>query len=211
MNIKDEMDGIYRDTPLNDIPWVQQEPPGVLVELVESEAVVPCPAADLGCGAGSYAVWLARKGFQVAGYDCSAEAVRHAEALALERGVSCRFEVADLTQPIDCPDPLYDFVYHWGVLHHVFPLKRAAFAENVQRMLKPDGKHLCMCFSESDAGFESREKFRVTPLGTTLYFSSEQEIRELFETRFRILDLYTTEILGKHRPHQAIVAWMEKR
>ena len=211
MNIKDEMDRIYRDTPLNDIPWVQHEPPRILVELVESGAIAPCRVADLGCGAGSYAVWLAMKKFEVTGFDCSGEAIQHAENLASEAGISCRFEVADLTRPIDFQVPLFDFVYHWALLHHVFPDDRAAFARNVQRMLKPGGKHLLMCFSENDTGFEGREKVRRTPLGTTLYFSSEQEIRDLFEPGFRNLDLYTTEIPGKDRPHQAVVAFMERR
>ena len=133
-----------------------------------------------------------------------------AEAAAIDQDPPCRFQVADLTRPIDFPEPQFDFVYHWALLHHIFPEYRAVFAGNVERMLRPGGKHLCMCFSEEDTGFEGREKYRVTPLGTTLYFSSEQEIRELFEPGFKVLDLGTVEIPGKHRPHRAVVAWMEK-
>ena len=210
MNIQDEMDRIYRDKPLDDIPWVQNDPPRILADLVESGMIAPCPTADLGCGAGGYAVWLARKGFKVTGFDCSGEAISHAEGLASEQGLPCRFEVADLTRPLETHQPQFDFVYHWALLHHLFPEHRQAFADNVERMLKPGGKHLCMCFSEEDTGFEGSGKYRKTPLGTTLYFSSEQEIRDLFEPGFRNLDLYTTEIPGKHGPHSSVVAWMEK-
>ena len=210
MNIRDEMDRIYRDKPLDDIPWVRHDPPEILVKLVESGAIAPCVTADLGCGAGSDAVWLAGKAFEVTGYDCSGEAVQHAEALAAERGVACRFEVADLSRTLNLPEPKFDFVYHWALLHHIFPECRAAFAGSTAQMLKPGGIQLCMCFSEKDTGFDGEGKYRVTPLGTTLYFSSEQEIQELFEPGFRILDLYTTEIPGRHTPHKAVVARMEK-
>ncbi len=209
MNIKEQMDRIYREMSLETIPWVRDEPPRILADLVGSGTIAPCHAADLGCGTGNCAVWLARQGFNVTGYDWSMEAIRHAELLAGNRRLLCRFEVADLTRPVDFPEPQFDFVYHWGVLHHVFPEDREPFADNVERMLKPGGKHLCMCFSEEDPGFDSREKYRTTPLGTTLYFSSEHDIRELFETRFRILELYTAEIPGEPHPHKAVVALME--
>ncbi len=209
MNIEEQMDRIYRETSMENIPWVRDEPPPILAELVKSGTIAPCHAADLGCGTGNCAVWLARQGFSVTGYDCSGEAIRHAETLAANHRLLCRFKVADLTRPIDSPEPRFDFVYHWGVLHHVFPEDRTTFAGNVERMLKPGGKHLCMCFSEEDTVFGSREKYRTTPLGTTLYFSSEHEIRELFETGFKILDLHTAEIPGEPLPHKAVVALME--
>ena len=39
MTIKKIMDAIYRDLPLDAIPWNIEEPPGVLVDLVERYAV----------------------------------------------------------------------------------------------------------------------------------------------------------------------------
>ncbi len=40
--IKQLMDRIYRNVPLEDIPWIIENPPDVLVELVESGKVKPC-------------------------------------------------------------------------------------------------------------------------------------------------------------------------
>ena len=172
--------------------------------------IQPCPTADLGCGAGNDSIWLARQGFQVTGFDCSSEAVQVARRQAKEEGLDCSFEVADLTTALEIPEPRFEFVYHWALLHHIFPEYRERFAGNVEQMLTPGGKQLCMCFHEADSCFEGREKYRTTPLGTTLYFSSEKEIQDMFASRFNILDIHTTEIPGKHCPHQAVVAWMEK-
>ena len=84
MNLRDQMDAIYRDTPLAGIPWNLPDPPELLVQLVESGQVSPCEAVDLGCGAGNYAVWLASKGFDVTGVDVSPRAVELAGKLATE-------------------------------------------------------------------------------------------------------------------------------
>lgn len=52
------MNKIYRNMPMEEIPWNIEEPPKVLVELVESENVKPCKTIDLGCGTGNYAIWV---------------------------------------------------------------------------------------------------------------------------------------------------------
>ena len=55
-------------------------------------------ALDLACGRGQAAVWLARRGMDVRGFDVSPVAVDRAGDLALADGVAqhCRFEVVDL-------------------------------------------------------------------------------------------------------------------
>lgn len=55
-------------------------------------------ALDLACGRGSCAVWLARRGLNVSGFDVSPIAIAQAVELAHAHGVAehCRFRVADL-------------------------------------------------------------------------------------------------------------------
>ena len=50
------MDRIYGSLAPAEIPWNVERPPELLVELVTSRRVLPCPAVDLGCGAGHQAV-----------------------------------------------------------------------------------------------------------------------------------------------------------
>ena len=73
------MDKIYRDLPLEDIPWNLEIPPDALTQLVESGKVKPCKTVDLGCGTGNYAIYLASVGFDVTGIDISPTAIRIAK------------------------------------------------------------------------------------------------------------------------------------
>ena len=211
MNLGDQMDAIYRDTPLAGIPWNLADPPELLVQLVEPGQVEPCEAVDLGCGAGNYAVWLASKGFDVTGIDVSPRAAELAGELATEKGVACRFVVADLICDVVEFEEAFDFAYDWEVLHHIFPEDRPAYLDNVRRMLRPEGRYLSVCFSEEDPAFGGQGKYRKTPIDTTLYFSSEEEIRDLLEPGFQIEDLRTSEIGGKMGSHQAIVALARRK
>jgi SAM-dependent methyltransferase len=211
VNIKDQMDGIYESLPLEQIPWNVECPPELLVELVTSGRVTPGDAVDLGCGAGNYSAWLASNGFNVTGLDISPEALALANKLAEKRGVTCRFIACDLKDEVEGLDLSFDFAFEWEVLHHVFPEDRERYLHNVHRMLRPGAHYLSVCFAEEDvASFGGEGKYCRTPLGTTLYFSSEDELRELFEPLFQIQELCRVEIAGRYRPHKAIKALMAK-
>jgi 2-polyprenyl-3-methyl-5-hydroxy-6-metoxy-1,4-benzoquinol methylase len=211
MDIREQMDSIYRDLPLENIPWNMSEPPQLMVEAVKDGAIHGGPIVDLGCGAGNHSVWLAKQGFDVTGLDISEEAIKHAEDLARSNRVSCRFFARDLLGDLTEFHGSFCGAIDWEVLHHIFPDDRAKFVRNVHDLLRPKGAYLSVCFSEKDAAFGGEGKFRETPLGTTLYFSSENELRELFEPLFKILELGTVEIAGKHGPHLANVAWLERK
>ena len=210
-SLREQMDRIYRDLALEEIPWNLERPPRKLVELVESGRILPCRAVDLGCGAGNYAVWLAARGFDVTGVDLSSKALELAERLAREKGVPCRFVRVDLLGDVSAFEAAFDFAYDWEVLHHIFPEERLRYAANVYRMVRPGARYLSVSFSEKDVSrFGGEGKYRTTPLGTRLYFSSEQELRELFEPLFEVEELSTVEIVGKRGPHMAVQAILRR-
>jgi 2-polyprenyl-3-methyl-5-hydroxy-6-metoxy-1,4-benzoquinol methylase len=209
MNLRDQMEEIYRDLPAERIPWNLQQPPDLLVDLVHTGKIQPCDAVDIGCGAGNYAVWLAALGFRMTGIDISPTALELAGQLARHEGVACRFLEEDITRDAGRHVNAFDFGYDWELLHHVFPEQRDTYASNVGRMLRPGATHLSVCFSDRDRDFGGTGKYRKTPLGTTLYFSSEAEIERLFIAKFRILELDTAEIVGKYGAHTAVVALLE--
>ena len=211
MSLRDQMDAIYRDLPLDGIPWNLEDPPELLVQLVESGQAEPCGVVDLGCGVGNFAVWLASKGFDVTGIDVSPRAIELAGQLASRKDVACRFVEADLIGGEVDFEEAVNFAYDWEVLHHIFPEDREAYVGNVRRLLRPGGMYLSVCFSEGDQAFGGEGKYRKTPLDTTLYFSSEQEVRDLLESGFEIEDLRTREIGGKMGPHTAIVALARRK
>jgi len=205
------MDRIYRNTPLEEIPWNIETPPDVLVELVESGKVKPCKTIDLGCGTGNYAIYLASIGFYVTGIDISPTAIKIAKENAKKKGVKCIFLVTDVLGNLDEVKETFDFAYDWELLHHIFPEQRKKYVENVYRILNPKGKYLSVCFSEKEVEFGGSGKYRETRLGTILYFSSEDELRDLFKPYFNIKKLKTIGIRGKRATHRANYAFMERK
>jgi SAM-dependent methyltransferase len=205
------IDDFYENTPLEEIPWNVETPPELLVELVDSGKVQPCKAIDLGCGAGNYAIYLAGRGFEVTGVDFSPTAIRIAKENAERKNAKCNFFVADVVDELGEVNQTWDFAYGWGLLHHIFPQRRRKYIENVSRILNPKGKYLSVCFSEKDTGFGGSGKRRKTQLGSVLYFSCEDELRELFKAYFQIIDLRTVEISGKFESHIFNYAFMERK
>jgi 2-polyprenyl-3-methyl-5-hydroxy-6-metoxy-1,4-benzoquinol methylase len=206
-----DLDKIYRDRPLSEIPWNNESPPEVLVELVERGRIKPCKALDLGCGAGNYAIYLAEQGFEVTGIDISPTAIKLSEDKAEEMGVKCTFLAADVLGDLREIKEDFDFIYDWLLLHHLFPEDRHKYIGNVQRLLRSGGRYMSTCFSEEDPQFGGKGKFRQTTLGTVLYFSSEEELKELYSLYFNIDELKTIELLGKFAPHRAVYAFMQKK
>ncbi len=204
-------DRIYRNVPLEDIPWNNEEPPKALVELVGRQDLKPCKAIDLGCGAGNYAIYLAGKGFDVTGVDISPMAIKIAKENAKKKTIKCNFLVADVLGELDEIEETFDFAYDWGLLHHIFPEKRKKYVENIYRILNPGGKYISVCFNEKNPQFGGSGKYRKTQFDTTLYFSSEDELRDLFSPYFNIKELKTIEIRGKSAPHIANYAFLERK
>jgi len=142
--------------------------------------------------------------------DSSRSAIQIARENAIKRNVKCDFLVMDVLENFEKILGAFDFVYDWLLLHHIFPEKRRLYCENLIKILNPEGMYLSVCFSEEDRHFGVSGKYRETSLGTTLYFSSEKELRDLFAPFFQIEELKTIEIAGKSGPHFSIYAFMTK-
>ena len=96
-------------------------------------------------------------------------------------------------------------------MHHIFPEKRKKYIENVHRILNSRGKYFSVCFSEKDPQFGGSGKYRETRLGTVLYFSSEDELRDLLKPYFDIKELETIEISGKSGSHLANYVFAKRK
>ena len=130
------------------MPWDTGTPDPLLVEAVESRAVVPGRTLEIGCGTGTNAMFLAQHGFDVLGIDISEVAVEKARAKA--RG-QCRFEAVDFLAAAPAGGP-FQFVFDRGCFH-VFDDEgeRARFAENVAAELVEHGLWLSLIGSTEGA------------------------------------------------------------
>jgi len=209
--IKEQMERIYREIPPDKIPWNMATPPDVLVTAVTANIPKTCNVIEMGCGAGNYVIYFSKLGYDCTGVDISEHAIRMAGNSAVTAGADCRFLVADVTGDLPESNSTFDFVYDWELLHHIFPEDREKYIDNVHRLLRANGRYLSVCFSEDSPQFGGSGKYRETPLGTVLYFSSEKEMESLFKKRFVICDLKTVDIMGKNAAHKAIYAFMKKR
>lgn len=205
------MEKIYNKLTKEEIPWNIKEPPKELVNLVEKKIVKPCNTLDLGCGFGNYGIYFASKGFNVTGVDISKTAVKVAKQNAKKKNIKCSFVVANVLKDFNKIKGKFDFIYDWSFLHHIFPQYRKQYIFNIYKTLKSNGCYLSVCFSQKDKHFEGVGKYRKTPLGTELYFSSKKELKALFQEYFYIKELKTIKIKGKFEPHTAIYSFMQKK
>lgn len=106
------------------------EPPAWLAGFAE---LLPPPALgpvlDLGCGSGRAAVWLARRGYGVTGYDHQPEALELGARLAAHEGCRCEFRGADLRRPEHWPTGT------WSVVLALRFLQRDLLSAMVENLL----------------------------------------------------------------------------
>jgi cyclopropane fatty-acyl-phospholipid synthase-like methyltransferase len=93
-------------------------------------------ALSVADGEGRNGVWLAEQGLDVLAIDFSAAGLAKARALAAERGVALRTELADVTT---WPWPPEAFDVIAAIFIFVEPHERPAFFQNLKRALKPGG------------------------------------------------------------------------
>lgn len=167
----EEWDAVYRKYPLESLPWELGRPRRVLVDLVESGAISGNRVLDICCGAGTNAVYLAKKGFEVAGIDISSRAIEYAREKARREGVLLRLVVGNFLE-LPFEDGEFDFVFDMGCFHHVRPWDREKFLGEVHRVLRMGGLYLLVCFSSMN--------------GPAWNHLTREQIIGIFSGRFRI-------------------------
>jgi len=167
----EEWDRVYRRYPLEALPWELGSPRKVLVELVEKGLIKRGKALDICCGAGTNALYLAEKGFQVTGIDISSKAIEYAKEKATKANARVQFQVQSFLK-LPFEDNKFDFVFDMGCFHHVKVKDRSPFIRGVHRVLKKGGSYLMVCFSYRN--------------GPAWNHFTEEQIVQLFSDCFKI-------------------------
>ena len=108
----------------------------------------PGPVADLGCGPGAHSLALARRGYDVVGFDGSPRMIEVARTRANRDALAARFDVQDVSAPLPFADGSLGGVLAILVLQHL--RHPAAFIAEIRRCLWPGG-HLLITAPTRDS------------------------------------------------------------
>jgi len=170
-NAYQDWDRVYREYPLEELPWELGRPREVLIRVIESGKVKPGNALDICCGAGTNTVYMAQKGFNITGLDISSQAIKYARQKARKAGVKIRFIVGNALD-FRFEDEEFDFIFDMGCFHHILIEDREEFIEGLCRILRRDtGQYLLVCFSDRNSSAWN-------------HFSKEQLV-QIFSDRFK--------------------------
>jgi SAM-dependent methyltransferase len=148
---------------------------------------------DLGCGNGRHAIYFAKQGLQASGIDVSARAIEWAQDWSKSEGLEVDFRVGDIAE-LPYEDNYFDVVVSHGVLDHVKKETARRAAEEVHRVLNPNGLFYCDLRSVED--YEYGDGDEVAPntfivsegfeKGLVQHFFTMDEIQALFDGIFRL-------------------------
>jgi len=125
-------------------PWDTGVTPPELIELIESDNLLPGKALDLGCGTGTNCLYLAQHGWEAVGVDFSSVAIERARRKARQARIAdetCQFYKADVTDLSFLSGP-FDLALDIGCLRSLPPEKRGSYAAEVARLVPSGGVHL---------------------------------------------------------------------
>lgn len=132
---KEAWDERYRTTPYQELPWYSRTPWPEVVRAVGEHWWIPgSRIIDIGCGAGSNSLYLARSGFHVTGVDISDAAIAAARERAAKAGLKIDFQVADV---LDLPfkDDHFGGAVDIGCFHTLSESKRRAYSREIGRVI----------------------------------------------------------------------------
>ncbi len=165
--------------------WDVGRPSSELVEAVDKGVLKPCRALELGCGAGTNAVFLAGRGFDVTAIDIAPTALAIAEQRAQKEGVQVRWLLADVLSPPRL-EP-FELIYDRGCYHGVRRQNAAGYVAALERLSKPGTRVLILAGNANEPPPHSGPP-RVKEEEIRADFSKAFAIDALRETRFDTSD-----------------------
>ncbi len=139
--------GEYRDEMrrryvTGDTPWDSGRPSAELVRTLDA-GLLPGPSVlEFGCGTGTNAIELARRGYRVTAVDIVDVPVDRAREKARQAGLAIDFRVGDLTR-MDLGGP-YDVLFDSGVYHGIRRRDLAGFLTAVERVSRKGTRWLSL-------------------------------------------------------------------
>lgn len=127
----------YAKTSYTDLPWFSPKPyPWVEQAVRERWWHSGTRVLDLGCGAGTNSLFLARSGFEVSGVDIADGAIQAARDRSSRAKIEVDFRVGDVLD-LPYPDGYFGGAIDIGCFHTLPIRMRKAYSEELARVLRP--------------------------------------------------------------------------
>ena len=173
-HIKDSWDEQYRTYDFKQLPWETVEPDKELVRILKEKLIKKCKVLDIGCGAGTNSIFLAKNGFDVTGIDISPHAISTAIERAKEAGVKIKFSVENAFN-LKFAKGSFDFIFDRGCFHHIPIEFRNHYVKQNYKLLTDKGRYYMHAFSDSNNWHQEN----LFSLG---------KIKSYFGSHFKIID-----------------------
>lgn len=179
-------------------PWDSGIPSTELIRVIEDGGFPGTTVLEMGCGTGTNAIELARRGYTVTAIDVVDLAIQQARDKARQAGIVVDFRLGSVTQ-VDLGGP-YDCLFDLGLYHGIRNRDLSGFRRILTKVSRTGTRWLCL------AG-NARESLADGPPVVR-----EETIRTELEPLFKILEV--REFRFDLRPDLQPLAWsilMERR
>ncbi len=183
----------YLTTKVSEMPWYNPELDEDVEKALNRLKLTSGTFLDLGTGPATQAKNLADKGFTVTGTDISAEAIHLASQLFDNIG----FIEDDILETKLTGK--FDNILDRGCFHVIDIDKREVYCKNVFHLLNESGRIFLKCFSN-----------RMPETGFGPHRISEEEIKNAFQEKFIIEEMYHTEFSNNLREIKALFVILRK-
>jgi SAM-dependent methyltransferase len=174
----DRWDSAYRGS--GKPGWDIGRPARDLVQAVADGQLRPGRVVELGCGSGTNAIFLAKKGFDVTALDIAPTAIAIAQEKAKKAGVQVRGLVADVLAPPKLGT--FDLIFDRGCYHGVRGQNAKGYVDTVCRLSHPGTLLLILAGNANEKAQYGPPRVREDQLRND--FSKEFDFVQLRETHF---------------------------
>jgi len=126
-----------------DLPWHEATPPALLVKALDQRDTAG-RALDIGCGSGTYSIYMAERGYQVTAIDFMPQAITMLQARIAENDLAIEAVQADVGQ-WSASHP-FDVVLDVGCLHTPGTIELGAYKAQLLNWLLPGGDFILVHF-----------------------------------------------------------------
>ncbi|MFQ5346110.1 MAG: nitroreductase family protein [Mariprofundus sp.] len=191
----------YQETSMERLPWFHAGLDADFEQALAQFQITAGKVLDIGCGPGTQAIALAKRGFSVTASDVSRTAVESSRLLAEAENLSIEFHVDDVLDSKLAGS--FDVILDRGIFH-CFDQQtdQQAYLTTLRRLLKSGGLLLLKCFHKD----ETREQGPPGRYG-------EDDIRRFFADGFELLETHATQFSPgpQDEPPKALLCVLQRK